>query len=323
MQVGLFTDRQQGKTVPVNKDMVREAYRQVRSKGGAAGADGQSLEEYNERLQDNLYKLWNRLASGSYFPPPVREVEIPKAHGEGKRRLGVPTIRDKIAQRVVKEQIEGRIEAHFHENTYGYRPHRGAQEALEHVRKNCFQHAWAIDIDIKGFFDNIDHELLMRAVDNHIEEKWVRMYIRSWLEAPIKKAAGQLEYRQGKGTPQGGVISPLLANLFLHYVLDQWLQLHYKGLKFVRYADDVIIHCDSRGKAEEIQEAVNQRLQECNLELNRAKTRIVYCKDYKRTGKYKERSFDFLGYRFQPRGMYDKRNGKEIGYSAAISPGSR
>jgi len=213
------------KYIPITEDMVKEAFRKVKANRGSAGIDKQSIKDFELKLKDNLYKIWNRLASGSYFPPAVKEVEIPKKDGK-KRKLGIPTVGDRVAQTVIKDYIEPRLELIFSNNSYGYRPKRNCHQALEQVRQNSWQLAWVIDLDIKGFFDNIDHEMLMLAVEKHVQEKWVKMYIRRWLEMPIETATGEIKYRNGKGTPQGGVISPILANLFLHYVLDKWLEKH-------------------------------------------------------------------------------------------------
>lgn len=317
MQEGIFTGLQNGKTVPVTQTMVSKGFKSLKNKGKQNGVDVESILAYQEDLKNNLYKLWNRLASGSYFPPPVREVSIPK--GVGERKLGIAPLSDKVGQMVIKQLIEPRMEAIFHASSYGYRPGKSTHEALREVRKNCFTYGWVIDLDIKGFFDNIDHELLMRALEKHVDEQWIRMYIQRWLEAPIEKPNGEMAYRSGKGTPQGGVISPLLANLFLHYSLDQWLSIHYKGVKFERYADDVIIHCQSEEGAKELLEAIRNRLRICKLELNEEKTEIVYCKNYERQGKYPQTKFDFLGYSFQPREIFHPKYKRGLGYSPAIS----
>ena len=268
-------------TVPITKQMVKEAYGKVKANQGSAGVDKESLEEFQADLLNNLYKLWNRLSSGSYFPKPVREVMIPKANGS-KRTLGIPTVSDRIAQQVIKTYLEPRLEAEFQESSYGYRPLKSAHQAVAAVRENVLQYAWVIDMDIKNFFDEVDHELLLKALSCHVKEKWVMMYIQRWLESPIQKQDGTLIRKEGKGTPQGGVISPLLSNLFLHYVLDKWLIKHYSDMVFVRYADDVILHCSNEEKAKQLLEAVRQRLKECNLRLNEEKTKIVYCQNYRR-----------------------------------------
>lgn len=306
-------------TVPITKQMVKEAYRKVKSNGGSAGVDKESLEEFQADLLNNLYKLWNRLSSGSYFPKPVREVSIPKANG-GRRTLGIPTVSDRIAQQVIKAYIEPRLEAAFSDNSYGYRPLKSAHQAVEAVRENVRQYGWVVDMDIKSFFDEVDHELLMKALDCHVEEKWVKMYIKRWLEVPSQTKEGTLKTKEGRGTPQGGVISPLLSNLYLHYVLDKWLSKHYPQLAFVRYADDVIIHCRNEEEAKQILGAVRQRLEQCKLRLNEEKTNLVYCKDYRRKEKkeYKKK-FDFLGFTFKPWSTLSNKGGMFLGYDCAIS----
>jgi group II intron reverse transcriptase/maturase len=233
---------EKARPLPVTEQMVVEAYKKVRSKGGSAGIDNVSLSDYSLKLSDNLYKLWNRMSSGSYFPPAVKEHEIDKSDGK-KRKLGIPTVEDRIAQQVIKDYLETRLESIFHENSYGYRPLRSAHQALSCVSENVRSYAWVIDLDIKSFFDTVSHEKLMQALDKHVEEKWVKMYIKRWLEAPIVRTDGSVMHRSGEGTPQGGVISPLLANLYLHYTFDKWMDIHFPGLSFVRYADDIIIHC--------------------------------------------------------------------------------
>ena len=293
----------ESKTVPISKEMVRAAYRKVKSNQGSAGVDRESLEEFQQDLSGNLYKIWNRLASGSYHPQPVKEVEIPKANG-GKRKLGIPTVSDRIAQQVIKSYLEPRLEAVFHEDSYGYRPLKSAHQAIKQVQENVRTYSWVVDMDIKSFFDEVDHELLMKALDRHVSEKWVKLYIRRWLESPVQTKDGRLLQKQGKGTPQGGVISPLLANLYLHYVLDRWLELHYPTVAFVRYADDVVVHCQSEEQAQEVLQGIRARLQECHLSLNETKTKILYCKDYRKKEKKEYgNKFDFLGFSFQPR-MY-------------------
>lgn len=311
------------KYVPVSKQMVFEAYKKVKQNKGSAGVDKIDIIEFDKDLEKHLYKIWNRMSSGSYFPPAVKEVEIPKSDGK-VRKLGIPTIGDRIAQMVVKDYLEPELEKIFHENSYGYRPNRSAHQALRLVKENCRKYDWVIDLDIKGFFDNIDHELLMKAVEKHTDEKWVKMYILRWLNAPVEKADKSLMVKQGKGTPQGGVISPLLANLFLHYALDKWLTINYPNCPFVRYADDVIIHCQTKEQAVFVLEKVRERLKQCKLELSETKTKIVYCKDYKRTDKEENVKFDFLGFSFQPRATKSKfgRN-PFLSFDCAISRKSR
>jgi len=277
------------------------------------------MDEYDADRRKHLYKLWNRMASGSYFPPPVKEVEIPKKDGK-VRKLGIPTISDRVAQMAIKMYIEPRFEAIFSENSYGYRPNKSAHQALEKVRENTRKNDWVIDLDIKGFFDNISHEKLMLAVEKHVPENWIKLYIKRWLEAPILKKSGELITKQGKGTPQGGVISPLLANLFLHYGFDKWLEKTDPTANFARYADDVIVHCRSKRHAEHILTLINQRINNIDLELHPDKTKIVYCKDYRRKEKYPVVKFDFLGYSFQPRTTKSKKTqGVFLGFDCAIS----
>jgi len=303
--------------------MIWEAYKKVKANKGSAGVDSVSMEEFDANRSKHLYKLWNRMASGSYFPPPVKEVEIPKKDGE-VRKLGIPTISDRVGQMVVKNYIEPRLEKLFSSNSYGYRPNKNAHQALEPVRKNCWKCDWVIDLDIKGFFDNIDHNKLMLAVEKHVPENWVRFYIIRWLKMPVLSKSGELVEKQGKGTPQGGVISPLLANLFLHYVLDKWLEITDKSVKFARYADDAILHCYSKVHAEQTLKAVRKRLESCGLKLHPDKTKLVYCRDFRRKGRHPVVKFDFLGYSFQPRTTKSKKTGKLfLGYDCAISISSR
>jgi len=308
-------------TVPITKEMVKAAYRKVKSNHGAAGVDKENLEMFEADLLNNLYVLWNRLSSGSYFPQPLRSVSIPKYDGK-QRTLGIPTVSDRIAQQVIKSYVEPRLEAQFDKNSYGYRPLKSAHQAVEAVQENVRHYAWVLDMDIRSFFDEVDHELLLKALDRHVPEKWVKLYIRRWLETPIMQSDGRLIQKQGKGTPQGGVISPLLANLFLHYVLDKWISKHYPGVAFVRYADDVIVHCRTEEKAKELLTAIRLRLAECKLSLNEEKTKMVYCQDYRRVKKKSfGKKFDFLGFTFKPYPVVSKRAGNSmfLGYGCAIS----
>ena len=311
------------KPVPITKDMVRVAYRKVQSNKGSAGVDEVSLDKFNENLYKNLYKIWNRMASGSYFPEPVKEVIVSKLDG-GKRKLGVPTISDRIAQEVVKNYLEPRFETLFLPQSYGYRPKKSAHQAIEEVRQNVRQYAWVIDMDIKSFFDEINHELLMKAIDKHVPEKWVKMYIRRWLEAPVQTKDG-LVYRDGQGSPQGGVISPLLSNLFLHYVLDKWLEKTFPTVKFVRYADDVIVHCVSEKQSHYVLSKIKKRLSDCKLRLSEEKTQITYCQDFRRESrKDYPKKFDFLGYIFKPMTKYSKQNNSLfLGFDCEMSMKSR
>lgn len=311
------------KPIPITKDMVREAYRKVRSNKGSAGVDEISLKQFDENLSKNLYKIWNRMSSGSYFPMPVKEVIIPKSNG-GERKLGIPSISDRIAQEVVKTYLEPRLEAEFLPQSYGYRPHKNAHQALENVRENVRNYAWVIDMDIKSFFDEVSHELLMKAVEKHVPEKWARMYIRRWLETPVQTKEG-LVHKQGQGTPQGGVISPLLANLFLHYVLDKWLEKTFPTVRFVRYADDVVVHCKSENQSHYVLEGIKRRLSACKLRLSEEKTKITYCQDHRRERrKDYPKEFDFLGHTFKPMSKKSNRNsGVFLGFDCQMSMKSR
>jgi RNA-directed DNA polymerase len=308
-----------GKAKPfcISKQEVLDAFKRVKSNRGAAGVDEQSIEEFDRDMKNNLYKLWNRMSSGSYFPPPVLRVEIPKGGG-GTRPLGIPTVADRIAQMVVKTRLEPELEKYFHADSYGYRPGKSAVEAVGIARKRCWRYDWVLDIDVKGFFDNIDHELLMRAVRKHTGCKWIRLYIQRWLTAPVQMPDGALVNSE-KGTPQGGVVSPLLANLFLHYAFDLWMRTNQPHIPFERYADDVICHCKSKAQAEWLLASIEKRLAECKLELNLRKTQIVYCKDDRRKGRYPRVKFDFLGFTFQPRQVKVRNGDIFVGFNPAVS----
>lgn len=308
------------KTVPIEYYDVAKAYQKVRKGGKAVGIDQESWADFDKEPERNLYVIWNRLASGSYHPQPVREVEIPKKDGS-KRKLGIPTLRDRIAQQVVKDYMEKRIDKLFHENSYGYRPLKSAHQAIEQVRQNTFGFDWVLDMDISKFFDEVDHDLTLKAVSHVMEEKWVLMYVERWLKMPVQKQNGTVEPKQGKGTPQGGVISPLLANLYLHFAMDKWLSSHYPTVRFVRYADDVVIHCSTHQQAEQVREALINRLAEVKLRVNESKTHIAYCKDYRRKESYEKVKFEFLGFSYQPRARKSKRDGKNfMAFTAEISP---
>jgi len=311
------------KTIPIEFLQVVNAYRKVRRGGKAAGIDHESWTEFDKKLQDNLYVIWNRMASGSYHPQPVREVEIPKKDGK-MRKLGIPTLRDRIAQQVVKEHMEKKVDQLFHEHSYGYRPMKSAHDALEQVRRNCFQQDWVIDMDIAGFFDEIDHQVMLKAVEHVMDEKWVKMYVGRWLEMPVQSTDGSLRHKQGKGTPQGGVISPILANLYLHFTLDLWLARNYPDVRFVRYADDVVVHCNTKEQADTVLEAIRDRLGQVKLRIKETKTRIAYCKDYKRKQSHENVRFEFLGFSYQPRKRISKYNGKPyMAFTAEISPSNQ
>jgi len=305
------------KPLPISKRQVWEAYKLVKAKGGAAGVDGQTLEVFEENVSNNLYKLWNRLASGSYMPPAVKRVEIPKVGG-GVRPLGVPTVTDRIAQTVVKQVLEPILEPLFHVDSYGYRPGKSARQALAKAQQRCWKYAWVVEIDIKGFFDNIDHDLLLRAVRHHVGERWVVMYIERWLKAPVQMVDGSVQQRT-RGTPQGGVVSPLMANLFLHYAFDRWMQRQHGDVPFERYADDAVCHCRSQAQAQALIEQLRERFGQCGLELHPQKTRVVYCKDANRQGDYPETSFDFLGFTFRPRLSMNRHGNAFVSFSPAVS----
>lgn len=307
----------QTKPFSIPKALVYEAYKRVKAKRGSAGIDGESLAAFEANLSGNLYKLWNRLSSGSYMPPPVMRVEIEKTGG-GLRPLGIPTVSDRIAQMVVKLQIEPILDPHFHDDSYGYRPGKSAHQALARTKARCNRRAWVLDMDIQGFFDSIDRELLLKAVRKHIKGKWHLLYIERWLTAPVQHKDGKLEYPQ-QGTPQGGVISPLLANLYLHYVFDVWVERHWCGIQFERYADDIVCHCASRREAEQLQSALEQRFRECGLRLHPQKTQVVYCKGGFNRQSYPVVAFDFLGYTFRPRWIKTRRGEMGLYFLGAVS----
>jgi group II intron reverse transcriptase/maturase len=301
----------------ISKREVWMAYKRVKENRGAAGVDDQTIAEFEKDLKNNLYRLWNRMSSGSYMPPPVRRVDIPKGDG-GTRPLGIPTVSDRIAQMVVKRYLEPSLEPVFHADSYGYRPGRSAHDALAAARQRCWRHDWVLDLDIKGFFDNIDWELLMRAVRRHTDCAWALLYIERWLKAPVSMSDGALISRE-KGTPQGAVISPLLANLFLHYAFDRWMTENYSNIPFERYADDVICHCGSEAQASSLRQALEARLSACKLELHPQKTKIVYCKDANRPDNHSEQRFDFLGFTFRPRQSMNRAGKLFASFSPAIS----
>lgn len=281
-----------------------EAYGKVRRNGGSAGIDGQSIASFEENLKANLYRIWNRMSSGSYFPPPVKLVMIPKKSG-GERGLGIPTVSDRIAQMVGKQYLEKEVEHLFHQDSYGYRPNKSALDAVGKARIRCWRYDFVIEFDIRGLFDNIDHELLMKAVRLHVKEDWLVLYIQRWLTAPFVKGDGEVINRTS-GTPQGGVISPVLANLFMHYAFDKWMDREHPSNPFERYADDAIIHCRTEKEAMEIMQSLDMRMKECKLELHPDKTKIVYCKDKDRKQEYENTEFDFLGYTFKRVFIKDK-----------------
>jgi group II intron reverse transcriptase/maturase len=311
-----------GKSHVIPKRLVWDAWLKVKEKGGAAGADGVSIEQFEEDLSGNLYALWNRMSSGSYFPGPVRAVEIPKkGKKDGFRVLGIPNVVDRVAQKAAAMALEPSVEPVFHEDSYGYRPGRAPVDAVAVCRERCFRGDWVVDLDIRAFFDSVSWDLMLRAVARHSDQKWVVMYVERWLKAPMLMSDGTLVSRV-KGTPQGSPISPVLANLFLHYALDAWMVREFPAVPFERFADDAVIHCVSERQACVVREAVARRLVEVGLELHPEKTRIVYCKDSNRRGTYEQVSFTFCGYTFRPREAYNKRQG--VGFTAflpAVSAG--
>jgi RNA-directed DNA polymerase len=307
------------KSFAVSKRMVYDSYLKVMSGDGCEGIDGQSIEMFKADLGKNLYKVYNRMASGSYFPPPVRTVFIPKKQG-GLRPLGIPTVGDRIAQGVVKDHLEPEMDKMFHNSSFGYRPGRSAHDALARCHTNCMRYAWVVDVDIKGFFDNISHEKLMEMLRMHTKEKWVLLYVERWLKAGIEQEDGSISGRT-KGTPQGGVVSPLLANLYLHHAFDKWMDQSNVNNPFERYADDIIVHCHSKDEAEKLLRALQNRMNEYALTLHPEKTKIVYCKNYQRNEDHDQNSFTFLSYTFRPRTAIDKfgRNKLIVLFNGAIS----
>ena len=302
----------------IAKRDVWDAYKQVKANRGAAGVDGQSIEDFDRDLSKNLYRIWNRMCSGSYFPPPVRRVDIPKGDTGGTRPLGIPTVSDRIAQMVVKRHLEPILEPKFHRDSFGYRPGKSAHDALVKARQRCWAYDWVLDLDIKSFFDEIDWELLMRAVRLHTDCKWVLLYLERWLRAPVCMPDGNLVDRE-RGTPQGAVVSPVLANLFLHYAFDLWMQREYPNIPFERYADDAICHCKSEAQALELRQVLERRLADCKLQLHPQKTKVVYCKDANRPENYQEQSFDFLGYTFRPRTANGRNSKRFLSFIPAVS----
>jgi group II intron reverse transcriptase/maturase len=302
----------------ISKDRVLKAFELVKANAGSAGVDGQSLEEFGENLKANLYKIWNRMSSGSYFPPPVKAVEIPKVSG-GTRVLGVPTVADRVAQMVVKLELEPLVEPIFLPDSFGYRPGKSALDAIGVTRKRCWKFDWILEFDIRGLFDNIRHDLLSKAMRHHTDCRWVLLYIERWLVAPIRMPDGTQEPRE-KGIPQGGVVSPVLSNLFLHYAFDAWMTREFPEVRWCRYADDGVVHCRTKEEAQVIRAALEERFSECGLELHPKKTKIVYCKDDRRTGDHQHTSFDFLGYTFRPRSVKNQKQGTLfVGFTPAVS----
>jgi RNA-directed DNA polymerase len=307
-----------GKPFEISKREVWEAWERVKANKGAPGVDGCSIEDFEKGLRDNLYKIWNRMSSGSYFPPPVRAVEIPKPHGGGTRILGVPTVADRIAQTVVARRIEEKVEPAFHPDSYGYRPGRSALHAVEACRRRCWKSDWVVDLDIHKFFDSVPWDLVVKAVEVNTELPWVVLYVKRWLQAPLRLTDGTLQKRD-RGTPQGSAVSPVLANLFLHYAFDLWVVREFPSVTFERYVDDAVVHCESEAQAHEVVAALAERMEQVGLRLHPDKTKIVYCQDGKRRGSYEHTSFTFLGFTFRQRKVRDKSGRQFSSVNPAIS----
>jgi group II intron reverse transcriptase/maturase len=297
-----------GRPFQISKWEVWEAYERVKANKGAPGVDGCSIEEFEADLKNNLYKIWVRMSSGSYFPPPVRAVEIPKSHGGGTRILGVPTVGDRVAQSVAARRLEGKVEPIFHPDSYGYRPGRSALHAVETCRRRCWKTNWVVDLDIQKFFDSVPWDLVVKAVEANTDDPWVVLYVKRWLQAPLQLPDGTLQKRD-RGTPQGSAVSPVLANLFLHYAFDMWMARQFPGVAFERYVDDAVVHCVSEIQAHRVVAAIARRMEQVGLRLHPDKTRIVYCQDGTRRGSYEHTSFTFLGFTFRQRGAR-RKNGK-------------
>lgn len=307
-----------GKSFEISKWEVWEAWEKVKANKGAPGVDGCTVEEFEEDLRNNLYKVWNRLSSGSYFPPAVLAVEIPKPHGDGVRVLGVPTVADRVAQTVVAHRLERKVEPVFHPDSWGYRLGRSALDAVEVCRRRCWDFDWVVDLDIQKFFDSVPWDLVVKAVEKHADEPWVVLYVRRWLEAPMQRGNGEM-VRRDRGTPQGSAISPVLANLFLHYAFDTWIAKRFPAVKFERYVDDAVVHCRTLRQAETVVSAIASRMEQVGLRLHPTKTKIVYCQDGKRRKRHEHTSFTFLGYTFRQRQARDRQGNSFSSFLPAIS----
>jgi RNA-directed DNA polymerase len=308
-----------GKAFDISKQEVWDAWLKVKGNQGAPGVDGRSIEEFEADLKGNLYRIWNRMSSGTYFPPPVRAVEIPKAHGAaGVRVLGVPTVADRVAQTVVAAHLEQRVEPVFHPDSYGYRPNRSALDAVGACRRRCWEYDWVIDLDIRKFFDSVRWDLVRKAVAARTDARWVLLYVERWLAAPLRLPDGTLQDRD-RGTPQGSAVSPVLANLFMHYAFDAWLTREFPAVAFERYADDAVIHCVTEYQARRVLAALHERMAQIGLELHPDKTKVVYCKDSNRRGSFEHVSFTFLGFTFQPREAVGNNGKRFTSFLPAVS----
>jgi RNA-directed DNA polymerase len=308
---------QQGKPFDVGKGEVQRAWEKVRGARGAPGADGVTIAEFEGNLKDNLYRIWNRMASGTYFPPPVKAVEIPKADG-GTRMLGVPSVGDRVAQTVAAARIGAVVEPLFHDDSYGYRPGRSGLDAAGTCRERCWKYDWVLDLDVSRFFDSVSWDLMLKAAEAQDVPRWVVLYVRRWLAAPVVMPDGSVAEREA-GTPQGSAVSPVLANLFMHYAFDAWMTANFPDCPFERYADDAVVHCRSLERTREVRAALEERMGQVGLRLHPGKTRIVYCKDGKRRGPWDGPvSFDFLGFTFRARSARGK-HGRFTGFIPAIS----
>jgi len=310
--------KSKGKSFEIWKGEVWEAYLKVKENRGAPGVDGQSLDDFEADLKGNLYRIWNRMSSGTWFPPPVRAVEIPKPHGAGTRTLGIPTIADRIAQTVAARRLEEAVEPIFHPDSYGYRPRRSALDAVATCRRRCWKSDWVIDLDIAKFFDSVRWDLVLKAVQAHTDLPWLILYLKRWLAAPMQMPDGTMLARD-RGTPQGSPISPVIANLFMHYAFDTWLKREFDDVEFERYADDAVVHCPSKERAEQVLAALGERMEQVGLALHPDKTKIVYCKDNNRRGTFGCTSFTFLGYTFRPRESRDRQGRRFLAFLPAIS----
>jgi RNA-directed DNA polymerase len=282
--------------------------------------DGQSIEDFEKDLRNNLYRIWNRMSSGTYFPPPVLQVDIPKADG-GTRTLGLPTVADRVAQTVVALTLEPRTESIFVDDSYGYRPGKSALDAVAACRQRCWRKDWVIDLDLQKFFDSVPWELIEKAVVANItqERRWVLLYVPRWLAAPMQTRDGTIIER-GRGSPQGSAVSPVLANLFMHYAFDTWLAREFPTVEFERYADDAVVHCATKRQAESVLAALEERMEQVGVRLHLDKTKIVYCKEESRRGEHEHTSFVFLGYEFRGRSVKGKEGRMHVSFTPAVSP---